>query len=600
MIKFFWIVCFFLFTSISFGQTIIFEGNVTDEINQLPLEAATVYVSNAKDATLIEYTITDKKGKFYLNLKKKEVPVILKISMAGFEDYILDLKSIHKAIDFGRIVLKVESKMLGEVVVKSQAPPIRFKKDTLEFNAASFKVRPDANVQTLLKQLPGVDVDADGKITVNGKEVNKILVNGKPFFDKDGKVALQNLPAEIINKVQVTDTKTKKEELSHQSASSNNASINLTIDEEKNKGYFGKFTGGYGSSGRYEILNQQNTITSDLSNLSLQLYSIMLKSGYVKSDKDMFRISKFFHKNLPEYKYKDLGFREKLWLYKAHLWHGFLIQDFLSCFKYSKKWVDLFYENEQMIYLNPVWYIKGNTYLLESLFLIKHKSYFKERLEKLEHTLNSDAFPKNDNLDSLGFLCLYASKFNFHFLEGDFKGGIPLVDEVLHKLKKHQERIDEHHIMVLYYKIACLYFGNGNNSECIHYLKKIIDNKSLTMREDLMCFSRILSLIAHFEEGLDYQLELQIKNTYSFLIKMNELHGVQREIIKFLKNIGTSYPQQLKSEFLKLHDRLQIYESHPYEKRAFLYLDITSWLESKIENKPVAVIIQEKAKRKLR
>src|SRR5690606_28368241 len=126
------------------------------------------------------------------------------------------------------------SDLEGVLIVGS--PPIRVKTDTLEFNAGSFKVRPDANVEALLKELPGVEIDDEGKISVNGKEVNQILVNGKPFFDTDGSIALENLPAEIINKVQVTDTKTKREELSGARASSNNATINLTIDEDKNRG----------------------------------------------------------------------------------------------------------------------------------------------------------------------------------------------------------------------------------------------------------------------------------------------------------------------------------------------------------------------------
>ncbi|MBY0485761.1 MAG: outer membrane beta-barrel family protein [Flavobacteriaceae bacterium] len=178
--------------------------------------------------------------------------VYLKVSFVTYEDYKINLQSIDADKDFGTIVLKQAVTNLDEVVVKSEAPPIRIKKDTLEFNVSSFKVRPDANVETLLKQLPGVEIDAEGKITVNGKEVNQILVNGKPFFDKDGKIALQNLPSDIINKVQVTDTKTKKEEQTGAASSSNNASINLTIDEDKNKGFFGKFMGGYGSDKRYE------------------------------------------------------------------------------------------------------------------------------------------------------------------------------------------------------------------------------------------------------------------------------------------------------------------------------------------------------------
>lgn len=130
--------------------------------------------------------------------------------------------------------------------------------------------------------------------------------------------------------------------------------------------------------------------------------------------------------------------------------------------------------------------------------------------------------------------------------------------------------------------------------------EKIIDNKHLTMREDLMCFARVLSLVAHYEAGMDYHLEVQLRSTYKFLIKMNDLHEVQREMIKFLKNLGNIYPHELKSEFIKLHARLKVYENHPYEKRAFLYLDIISWLESKIENRPVAEIIQEKAKELIR
>nr|WP_294935211.1 outer membrane beta-barrel protein [uncultured Flavobacterium sp.] len=244
---------FALFSMCAFSQnSFTIKGKIIEENSKLPMEAVTVYLSVAKDSSLIDYTITDKNGNFALSVKKTVQPVFLKASMVGFVDYKLSVPELISAKDFGAISLSEQAKMLGEVIVKSEAPPIRIKKDTLEFNAASFKVRPDANVETLLKQLPGVEIDSEGKITVNGKEVNQILVNGKPFFDKDGKIALQNLPSDIINKVQISDTKTKKEELSGQAASSNNASINLTIDEDKNKGFFGKFMGGYGTDERYE------------------------------------------------------------------------------------------------------------------------------------------------------------------------------------------------------------------------------------------------------------------------------------------------------------------------------------------------------------
>lgn len=240
------------FASVYSQNIFSLKGKVLDEKTKLPIESATVYISSAKDSTVIDYTITNKLGDFDIKIKKNNQPVFLKVSFIGFDSYKVALESILENKDFKTIELKETVNNLNEVVIKNDAPPIRIKKDTLEFNASSFKVRPDANVETLLKQLPGVEIDAEGKITVNGKEVNQILVNGKPFFDKDGKIALQNLPSEIINKVQVTETKTKKEELSGQAASSNNASINLTIDEKKNKGLFGKFMAGTGSDKRYE------------------------------------------------------------------------------------------------------------------------------------------------------------------------------------------------------------------------------------------------------------------------------------------------------------------------------------------------------------
>jgi hypothetical protein len=207
----------------------------------------------------------------------------------------------------------------------------------------------------------------------------------------------------------------------------------------------------------------------------------------------------------------------------------------------------------------------------------------------------SSNFPKNDNISSLAFLYINSNRLNLHFLEGTFEKGLYLVNIVEYGINKHKDRIDQHHIMLLYYKIACLYFGNGDNKNCIVYLKRIISNKNLKMREDLMCFARVLSLVAHYEAGMDYHLEVQLKSTYKFLLKMNDLQAVQKEMIKFLRSLGDIYPSDLRNEFLKLHIELKKYENHPYEKRAFLYLDIISWLESHLQNKPVGDIIREKA-----
>ena len=260
---YFFLVFVFLFFAANAQNNIVVKGTVYDINTQKPLESAMVYFSNVKDSTVIEYAATDKNGEFKINTKKYDKPVFLKINFMGYQTYTEEQNKLLENKDFGKLYLAQNETALNEVIIKSDAPPVKIKKDTLEFNASSYKVRPDANVETLLKQLPGVEVDSDGKVTANGKEVTQFLVNGKSFFGKDGAILLKNLPADVISKVQVSDFKTKKEELSKQEASSEDSSINFTIDEKKNKGYFGKVMGGYGTDDRYEssfILNYFNLL----------------------------------------------------------------------------------------------------------------------------------------------------------------------------------------------------------------------------------------------------------------------------------------------------------------------------------------------------
>ena len=344
-------------------------------------------------------------------------------------------------------------------------------------------------------------------------------------------------------------------------------------------------------------LSQHNVIASKLSNLSLQLYSHLLQNGYVKNNEELNFINEYFYSKLPKYDFHTLGFREKLWLYKAHLWHSFLTQDFLQSYKYASKWLDLFRENPRLISLHPVFYIKGKNYLMEASFFVKKRDTFIQELNLLEKEINEDIIPKNTNTEILLFLYFYSHKLHSHFLHGNFAEGEYLVDIIIDKIRQYHSRLDSHHIVLLYYKIACLYFGMGKNKKCISYLELIINSKDIGSAEDLQCFSRVLNLIAHYECGLDYDWERQFVQTYKFLLKMENLQEVQKEFITSIKDLSDVYPHEIKNEFKKIHTRLKKYENHPYEKRAFLYLDILSWLESKIENKPISEIISNKIKK---
>ena len=240
--------------------------------------------------------------------------------------------------------------------------------------------------------------------------------------------------------------------------------------------------------------------------------------------------------------------------------------------------------------------IKKIKKLNKKYFIIDFSKNNKFKKDTNSHRISIGKFGKIINLikEKKSKKVLFAGKIakpKFSTLRLDFKG-VYYMPSILKAAKLGDAAIIKAIIKIL---------ENENNTNNIpNFLKKIILNKHLKMREDLMCFARVLSLVAHYESGMDYHLEIQLKSTFKFLLKMNDLHAVQKEMIIFLRNLGQIYPSDLQDAFRKLHTKLKVYEDHPYEKRAFLYLDILSWLESHLSGRPVADIMREKALLKIR
>lgn len=248
----------------SFSQNKSFEisGKLITSDTKLPLESATVYLERVKDSSVVTYTISDADGKFVLENSTYDASLNLYVSYVGYKTYYQKVEINKEKIDLKTITMLVDDNQLSEVLIKSRAP-ITIKKDTLEFNVKSFNTKKDATVEDLLKKLPGVEVDDEGNITVNGKSVNQILVNGKPFFGDDPTITTRNLTKEIIEKVQIVDTKTKSEAFSGEEGDTENKTINLTIKEENNKGTFGRVSAGGGTDDRWEFAGIVNLFDND-------------------------------------------------------------------------------------------------------------------------------------------------------------------------------------------------------------------------------------------------------------------------------------------------------------------------------------------------
>lgn len=333
---------------------------------------------------------------------------------------------------------------------------------------------------------------------------------------------------------------------------------------------------------------------NELSNLSNSLYSLHLKLGYVRSEKDIEVIDRHFKPILD--KYKDDGgltFTERIYYYQSLVWYNYIRHNFVRSYRYAQKWLDTFDAFPQMKDVMYDNFIKGISRLLEGLFLMNNYKRYMNIMDRF--TAAGDRLRAlNVNAEIIYLEVWFIAELNRHFLEGTFSEGLSLVPEIERYLKKYAGNIDLHHRMLFYYKIACMYFGDANYKKAMEYLQKVYSTRDPLVRRDLQCYARILHLIASYEAGMDYNLDYQLKAVYAFLVKMNDMHEVQREMIDFIKRLHSIYNADFKGELKALYDRLLPYTTHPYERRTFFYLDIISWLESKNRNISVAEVIREK------
>lgn len=330
--------------------------------------------------------------------------------------------------------------------------------------------------------------------------------------------------------------------------------------------------------------------------LALKMYDYYLKSGHIRNEEDYQQISTFFNKNLPTKTAKKHSFYSEIYQLQSYVWFNYIVQDFASCYKFSLNWVNHFEKFPKMKIAQPILYMKGLHNCLSALFYCDDGNRFEKKLNILRNYIENNTSTFNKNETDLAFIYLETAKLNLFFLRGEFTIGAKYSLELENKLTSHQSQIDIHRILIFNYKIASLKFGSDDYKGAIKHLNFIINNSSLSLREDIQCFARILNLIAHFELENKELIEYQIKTTYKFLLKMEDMQKVQKAVFKFLKKTVYMDINKLTPYFIELKNELEEILKDPYERRPTLYLDIISWLESKLSNQTVEEIIQSKKK----
>jgi len=247
------LLAFLAISQLALAQKFSIKGQVVDTVSS-PMSMATVMLLNPKDSSLVNFGVTNGTGNFELkNISKGDYQ--LKITFIGLAPYSKNLSSsdfTSPVMEMGQLKLKPVTNQLDEMIVHGDKAPITFKRDTIEYNAGSFKTKTNANVEDLLKRMPGIDVQTDGSIKAQGETVQRVTVDGREFFGRDPKLATRNLPADAVEKVQVFDKKSDQAAFTGIDDGQREKTINLELKESKRNGAFGNITAGAGNKDRWQ------------------------------------------------------------------------------------------------------------------------------------------------------------------------------------------------------------------------------------------------------------------------------------------------------------------------------------------------------------
>ena len=341
------------------------------------------------------------------------------------------------------------------------------------------------------------------------------------------------------------------------------------------------------------VISENITNVASLSRLAVQCYALHQNLGFARSQKDLDRLDSYFKPRIEAFEGKQMNFTERFYFYQAKAWYYYICHKTAHSYRYALKWVAHFAARPDMKELMYDGYMRGYSQVLDGMFLMHKYSAFVRTLEEFEkesQTLGT----LNDNAAMISQGILFTGQLNKCLMSGTYKDGLWIAKNIDSYLKKYGNRLTLHEKMPLYYKVASLYFGDGNYTKCIEYLSYIISVKDHNIRRDLQCYARMLNLMALYDAGLDFNLDYQIRSVYSFIVKMKDMTEMKDELLSFFKSFGNINALDLKKELKVLYERLMPYENHPYERRTFYYIDLLSWLESKIYDKSMGEIVRAK------
>ena len=288
-----------------------------------------------------------------------------------------------------------------------------------------------------------------------------------------------------------------------------------------------------------------------------------------------------------------MDFKAKIYFYQACVWYYYALLDFGKCFEFALKWINLFWENKKLVKWDPDLLMRGYHYLLISAYYNQDSANFVKHMEDLEHfrTSNYAKFKRNSQI--ISFLTVHTGRLNRAILLGDFENAVQdSIPRCLRRIKRYGKQVDAHRILVFYYKISWIYLCNNQPKKAIDYLQKILELETGYLREDLQGYSRIMHLMAHYDLG-NYDLLLYlIKTEERFFKKIKENYPLQELSFQFFKKLAKSPLAHQMGAMKDFLNELQKMADDRFNQRALLYLDIPTWILSKITKQSISKLME--------
>ncbi|MFT4664032.1 MAG: hypothetical protein ACI9XB_000974 [Gammaproteobacteria bacterium] len=340
------------------------------------------------------------------------------------------------------------------------------------------------------------------------------------------------------------------------------------------------------------ILRDTISDTIYLSNLRMELHTKYLRNGHIRNQQDKEELRNYFVKKIERVEEKTLGVVERVFLFQSYVWYAYIQLDFKTCLQYAIKWVNHCAENPDLTKRDIDLHLRGYHYVLTAAMHLRDSKNLEKYLSEFEDFRYGNYKKFNENSRIISFLYVHSGRLNQVVIDGDFEKGLTHIPRTTKRIKKYKTKLDDHRVLVFYFKIAWIYFGANKISKSIFYLNKIVNKDMLNLREDLQYYARLMFLMCHYELQDFESMTYALKSFRPFFERTKDHNPAQISTLNLFKALAKAPPFDHKEIMKDYLAELELLKEDPLQQLSISYLDVISWLKARISRRSLSEVLR--------